>query len=151
MCVWGGGGGGGMCVTVCNYVQTVSLVQLKAYQEDFEAEKRDKEKLRDEKQSAAIRHEAEKTSLQLQLDRCMNDLAHFTTEANRLAQQLKLKNEYEEQSFRQHLESKVRYIFIPIILYVYIQCPVCTCTMYIHSFCWGGGEHRSLFNQCREV
>ena len=84
---------------------------MKAYEEDFEAEKRDKERLRDEKQSAAIRYEAEKTSLQLRLDRCQADLAHFTSEANRLAQQLKLKNQYEEDKYRKHLESQVLYIY----------------------------------------
>lgn len=83
------------------------LYQVKAYQEDFEAERRDKERLSEEKQSAAIKYEAEKTSLKLQLDRCQNDLAHFTAEANRLAQQLKLKNQYEEERYRKHLESKV--------------------------------------------
>ena len=86
--------------------------QVKAYQEDFEAEKRDKERL----QSAAIRHEAEKTSLKLQLDRCQTDLAHFTAEANRLAQQLKLKNEYEDDKFRKHLENQVR---MPTYTHVY--------------------------------
>jgi rubrerythrin len=80
--------------------------QVKAYQEDFEAEKRDKEQMRDEKHRAAIKYEAEKTSLQLQLDRCQTDLAHFTSEANRLAQQLKLKSQYEEDRYRKHLESK---------------------------------------------
>lgn len=81
---------------------------MKAYQEDFEAERRDKERLSDEKQRVAIKYEAEKTSLKLQLDRCQNDLAHFTAEANRLAQQLKLKSQYEEDKYRKHLESKVR-------------------------------------------
>jgi hypothetical protein len=84
----------------------VGDVQVKAYEEDFEAEKRDKERLRDEKQSAAIRFEAEKTSLQLQLDRSQSDLVHFTSEANRLAQQLKLKSQYEEDRYREHLENK---------------------------------------------
>ena len=81
--------------------------QVKAYEEDFEAEKREKERLRDEKHSATVRYEAEKTSLQLRLDRCQADLAHFTAEANRLAQQLKLKNQYEEDRYREHLENKV--------------------------------------------
>ena len=81
--------------------------QLRAYQEDFEAERRDRERLSDEKQSTALRYEAEITSLRLQLDRCRNELAHYSTEANRLAQQLRLKKQYEEEQFKQHLESNV--------------------------------------------
>jgi hypothetical protein len=98
-------GGGGEVVKL---EEELSLLrqQVKAYEEDFEAEKREKERLRDEKHSAAVRYEAEKTSLQLQLDRCQADLAHFTAEANRLSQQLKLKNQYEEDRYREHLENK---------------------------------------------
>ena len=81
--------------------------QVKAYQEDFEAERKEKEQLREEKHRAAIKYEAKRTSLQLQLDRCQTDLAHFMSEANRLAQQLKLKSQYEEDRYRKHLESKV--------------------------------------------
>ena len=40
--------------------------------------------------------EAEITSLKLQLDRYRNELVHYTTEAMRLAQQLRLKNQYQE-------------------------------------------------------
>ena len=94
---------------------------MKAYEEDFDAEKREKERLRDEKQSAAVRYEAEKTSLQLQLDRCQADLAHFTAEANRLSQQLKLKNQYEEERYREHLENKVLYMDL---FYVYTVEPL---------------------------
>ena len=84
-----------------------SLPQLKAYQEDFEAERRDRERLNEEKQSAALRFEAEITSLKLQLDRWRNELVHYTTESTRLAQQLRLKNQYEEEQFKKHLESQV--------------------------------------------
>lgn len=84
-----------------------SPFQLKAYQEDFEAERRDRERINEEKQSAALRFEAEITSLKLQLDRCRNELVHYTTEATRLAQQLRLKNQYEEDQFKRHLESQV--------------------------------------------
>jgi hypothetical protein len=98
-------GGGGEVVKLEEELSLLSQ-QVKAYEEDFEAEKREKERLRDEKHSAAVRYEAEKTSLQLQLDRCQADLAHFTAEANRLAQQLKLKNQYEEDRYREHLENK---------------------------------------------
>lgn len=80
--------------------------QLKAYQEDFEAERRDRERINEEKQSATLRFEAEITSLKLQLDRCRNELVHYTTEATRLAQQLRLKNQYEEDQFKKHLESQ---------------------------------------------
>ena len=62
-------------------------------EEDFEAERRDRERINEEKQSAALRFEAEITSLKLQLDRCRNKLVHYTTEATRLAQQLRLKNQ----------------------------------------------------------
>ena len=82
-------------------------IQLKTYQEDFEAERRDRERINEEKQSAALRFEAEITSLKLQLDRCRNELVHYTTEATRLAQQLRLKNQYEEDQFKKHLESQV--------------------------------------------
>ena len=95
--------------SVNNHLCVFSRHQLKVYAEDFLAEKSEKERLRDEKQSVAIRYEAEKTSLQLQLDRCQADLAHFTVEANRLAQQLKLKNQFEEERYREHLETKVLY------------------------------------------
>ncbi len=44
---------------------------MTAYCEDFEAERRDRERLVEEKQSLALRHEAEITSLKLQLDRCV--------------------------------------------------------------------------------
>ena len=61
----------------------------------------------EEKQSVALRFEAEITSLKLQLDRCRNELVHYTTEATRLAQQLRLKNQYEEDQYKKHLESQV--------------------------------------------
>jgi len=80
---------------------------LKTYQEDFEAERRDRERMQDEKQSASLRYEAEITSLRLQLDRCRNELAHYTTEATRLGQQLRLKTQYEEDQYKKHLESRV--------------------------------------------
>ena len=83
-------------------------LQLKAFQEDFEAERRDRERLADEKQSAALRYEAEVTSLKLQLDRCKNELTHATTDVHRLRQQLTLKSQYEEEQYRNHLHKKVR-------------------------------------------
>ena len=54
----------------------------------------------------AIKYEAEKTSLQLRLDRCQADLAHFTTEANRLPRSRELKNQFEQETYRE-LENKV--------------------------------------------
>ena len=100
----GTGGGGG----VARLEEELSLMrqQVKAYEEDFEAEKREKERLKDEKQSAAVRCEAERTTLQLRLDRCQADLAHFTAEANRLAHQLRLKNQIVEEGYRERLENK---------------------------------------------
>ena len=61
-----------VCVRVHVHVSNASpsVPQLKAYQEDFEAERRDRERISDEKQSAALKYEAEITSLRLQLDRC---------------------------------------------------------------------------------
>lgn len=85
---------------------TFLRTQLKTFQDDFDAERRDRERMSEEKQSAALRFEAEITSLKLQLDRCRNELVHYTTEATRLAQQLRLKNQYEEDQFKKHLESQ---------------------------------------------
>ena len=82
-----------LCVCMpCIQVRTnthmyIFYFQVKAYQEDFEAERRDKEQMRDE-----------------------TDLAHFTSEANCLAQQLKLKTQYEKDWYRKHLESKVEWL-----------------------------------------
>ena len=50
-----------------------------AYREDFEAERRDRERMANEKASLALRYEAELTSLKLQLDRCRNELQHHST------------------------------------------------------------------------
>ena len=99
-----------MCIinpSSLSHTLSLSLTQLRTYQEDFEAERRDRERISDEKQSAALRYEAEITSLRLQLDRCRNELAHYTAESSRLAQQLRLKNQYEEDQFKKHLESRV--------------------------------------------
>ena len=63
--------------------------------------------MNEEKESATIRFEAEVTSLKLQLERCRNELAHYTAEANRLSQQLRLKSQYEEEQYKKHLESRV--------------------------------------------
>lgn len=60
-----------------------------------------------ERESASLRYEAEVTSLRLQLERCRNELAHYTTEANRLSQQLRLKSQIEEEQYKRHLESNV--------------------------------------------
>lgn len=81
--------------------------QLKAYQDDFNAERKDRERMGEEKQSAAIRYEAEVTSLKLQLERCRNELTHYTAEASRLSQQLRLKAQIEEDQYKRHLESNV--------------------------------------------
>lgn len=79
--------------------------QIKAYQDDFNAERRDRERMHAERESASLRYEAEVTSLRLQLERCRNELAHYTTEANRLSQQLRLKSQIEEEQYKRHLES----------------------------------------------
>ena len=80
---------------------------MKAYQDDFNAERRDRERMNEQRESAAIRYEAEVTSLKLQLERCRNELAHYTSEANRLSQQLRLKCQMEEDQYKRHLESNV--------------------------------------------
>ena len=54
-----------------------------------------------------LRYEAEIISLRLQLDRCRNELTHYTTEATRLGQQLRLKTQYEDDQYKKHLESRV--------------------------------------------
>ena len=106
---------------------------MKAYQEDFEAERRDKERLGIDKQTASVKYEAEITSLKLQLDRCRNDLAHYTAEASRLAQQLKLKSQYEEDKYRKHLESKVRVcVHVYSILHMVHMC-ICVCVIRRHQ------------------
>ena len=63
------------------------------------AERRDRE-------SASIRYKAEVTSLKFQLERCRIELAHYTAEANRLSQQLRLKNQCEEEQYKKYLESR---------------------------------------------
>ncbi|KAL5477765.1 hypothetical protein EMCRGX_G024606 [Ephydatia muelleri] len=65
--------------------------QLKAFQEDFISERREKEKITDQKRNECLRFQAEITSLQLQLDRCKTELAHYSKEATRLALQLNLR------------------------------------------------------------
>lgn len=82
-------------------------LQLKAYQDDFSAERKDRERMNEEKETASIRYEAEVTSLKLQLERCRNELVHYTSEANRLSQQLRLKSQVEEDQYKKHLESNV--------------------------------------------
>ena len=54
----------------------------------------------------ALRYEAEITSLRIQLDRCRTELAHYSAEATRLGQQLRLKTQHEDELFRKQLESK---------------------------------------------
>lgn len=84
-----------------------SLSQLKAYKDDFNAERRDRERMGEEKETAAVRSEAEVTSLKLQLERCRSELTHYTAEANRLSQQLRLKSQMEEEQYKRHLEENV--------------------------------------------
>ncbi|KAL5505179.1 hypothetical protein EMCRGX_G006574 [Ephydatia muelleri] len=65
--------------------------RLKVYQEDFTAERREKESLKEEKENERLRLQAEVTSLQLQLDRCRTELSHYSSETTRLAHQLKIR------------------------------------------------------------
>jgi hypothetical protein len=96
-------------IGVVNDISLPSLLppQLRAYQDDFNAERKDRERMNEEKESATVRYEAEVTSLRLQLERCRNELAHYTAEANRLSQQLRLKSQLEEEQYKKHLESNV--------------------------------------------
>ena len=61
-------------------------------------------------QSAAIRYDAEVTSLRRQLERCRNELAHYTSEAHQLSQQLRLRSQSEEEQYKRHLEANVSLI-----------------------------------------
>ena len=85
----------------------MSPPQLKAYQEDFDAERREKERLMVEKQNERLRLQAEITSLQLQLDRCRTELSHYSSEATRLAHQLKIRNQVEQEQYRRSPEDLV--------------------------------------------
>lgn len=67
--------------------------------------------MNEQKENAAVRYEAEVTSLKLQLDRCRSELAHYTAEANRLSQQLRLKSQMEEEQYKRHLEKNVSCAF----------------------------------------
>lgn len=80
--------------------------QLKMYQEDFEAERRDRERMANEKETDKLRSSAEITSLKLQLDRANSELSRMKSEASRLAQQLRLRQQADEERYRTHLESK---------------------------------------------
>ena len=81
--------------------------QLKAYQDDFAEERKDRERIHEEKQCSAVKHEAEVTSMKLQLERCRTELAHYTAETNKLYQQLHMKNQQDEEQYKKHLENMV--------------------------------------------
>ncbi|XP_019850724.1 PREDICTED: TNFAIP3-interacting protein 1-like [Amphimedon queenslandica] len=80
--------------------------QVQAFKEDYEAEKRDRERLASEKETERLRYEAEIVSMKIQLDRSTSELVHYKNEAKRLGQQLRLKQQREEEQFRRHLESQ---------------------------------------------
>ncbi len=82
-------------------------MQLKTYHEDYAEDYKDRQRMNEEKQCVAVKHEAEVTSLKLQLERTRAELAHYTSEANRLSQQLRMKNQQEEDQYKKHLESQV--------------------------------------------
>ena len=62
----------------------------------------------EERRNERLRSQADITSLQLQLDRCKTELAHYSTESTRLAQQLKTRNQADQEQYRRYLESRVR-------------------------------------------
>ena len=120
------------------YTHTCTHTQLKTYQEDFQAERRDRVRMSDEKQSAALKYEAEITSLRLQLDRCRNELTHYTAETNRLSQQLRLKYEYEQDQYKRHLESRVSLcvcvcVCVCSLIDVHVSECMCVCATCLYS------------------
>jgi chromosome segregation ATPase len=92
------------------YQEKIMLLntQLHAYKEDFEAEKRDKDRLKSEKSTEKLRLEAEIASLKIQLDRSNSDLSQYKSEAIRLFHQLRLKQHREDEEYRRHLEKQVK-------------------------------------------
>eukprot|EP00731_Ephydatia_muelleri_P005644 Em0002g1820a len=80
--------------------------QLKVYQEDFAVERREKERLKEEKENERLRLQAEVTSLQLQLDRCRTELTHYSSETTRLAHQLKIRCQADQEQYRGSPEGK---------------------------------------------
>ena len=77
------------------------------YKEDFAAERREKERLNKEKENERLRLQAEVTSLQLQLDRCRTELSHYSSETTRLAHQLKIRCQADQEQYRRSPEGKV--------------------------------------------
>ena len=77
------------------------------YQEDFDLERREKERLKEEKENERLRLQAEVTSLQLQLDRCRTELSYYSSETNRLAHQLKIKCQADQEQYTTYLRNKV--------------------------------------------
>ena len=70
-------------------------------------ERREKERLKEEKENERLRLQAEVTSLQLQLDRCRTELSHYSSETTRLAHQLKIRCQADQEQYRRSLEGKV--------------------------------------------
>ena len=70
-------------------------------------ERREKERLKEEKENERLRLQAEVTSLQLQLDRCRTELTHYSSETTRLAHQLKIRCQADQEQYRRSLEGKV--------------------------------------------
>ena len=71
--------------------------QLKMYKDDFEDERKDRERIEREKETDKLLSNAEIISLQLQLDRANSELGRMKSESSRLAQQLRLRQEADEE------------------------------------------------------
>ena len=77
------------------------------YQEDFDLERREKERLKEEKENERLRLQAEVTSLQLQLDRCRTELSYYSSETTRLTHQLKIKGQADQEQYTTYLRNKI--------------------------------------------
>jgi len=55
---------------------------LKAFQEDFEAERHDRERMSDEKDAIKLQYESQITCLRQERDTCRNELAEYKNQVN---------------------------------------------------------------------
>ena len=69
----------------------------------------------EERQNERLRSQADITSLQLQLDRCKTELAHYSTESTRLAQQLKIRNQVDQEQYRRCPEDQVGVVGVGLV------------------------------------
>ena len=135
-------------------IHTHTHLQLKTYQDDYTDERKDRQRMSEEKRCLAVKHEAEVTSLKLQLERTKAELNHYMSEANRLSQQLRMKNQQEEEQYKKHLESKVcvrACVHACARAFEYVR--VCLCVLCLGNTCMyiGGTKakgQRNVLLQC---